>query len=241
MIQTQHHNLVFDAGAKFNNTSDAGKNIVAPFLHHKGIKTIDALVISHSDNDHIGGAQHLLNDFPVAKLISSDQTALPNAHACLAGQSWQWDGVTFTVLNPTAMQRGSKNNLSCVLRVSNQSHSVLLSGDIEQQAESQLIKRYPEQLKSTILVAPHHGSNTSSTAAFINAVDAKIVLYPAGYLNRYHFPSQQVQRRYQQQETIGYNTAQHGAILLHLKQQNSPQLTTWRQAAKKVWTTAATD
>jgi len=241
VIQTQHHNLVFDAGAKFNDNSDAGKNIVAPFLLHQGITKIHTVVISHSDNDHIGGAQHLLTNFQVDKLISSDTTALTHTQACLAEQSWQWDGVTFTFLNPSLRQQGSKNNLSCVLKVSNKSHSVLLSGDIEKQTEKQLIKRYRKQLKSTILVAPHHGSNTSSTTEFINAVDANIVLFPTGYLNRYHFPNKQVIQRYQQSGLTRYNTADDGAILMHLKQQKPPQLITWRDAARKVWTTAATD
>ena len=110
-IQTQHHNLVFDAGAKFSDKSDAGKNVVAPFLHHQGIKNIHKLIISHSDNDHIGGAKHLLNHFQVDSLLSSQQTGLPNSQTCLAGQSWQWDGISFTFLNPFPNQIGSKNNL----------------------------------------------------------------------------------------------------------------------------------
>ena len=241
VIQTQHHNLVFDAGAKFSDKSDAGKNVVAPFLHHQGIKNIHKLIISHSDNDHIGGAKHLLNHFQVDSLLSSQQTGLPNSQTCLAGQSWQWDGISFTFLNPFPNQIGSKNNLSCVLKVSNESHSVLLSGDIEQQSERQLIDHYPQELKSTILVAPHHGSNTSSSSAFIKAVSAKIVLFPTGYLNRYHFPNKHVVQRYQESGATRYNTATHGAILMHLKQRNDPQLNTWRQAARRVWTTVATD
>jgi competence protein ComEC len=241
VIQTQHHSLVFDAGAKFNEQSDAGKNIVGPFLRHRGLNKIDTLVISHSDNDHIGGAKHLIKNFDINSVLTSQTTNIDNSQSCLAGQSWQWDGVTFIFLNPHALQIGSKNNLSCVLKVSNASHSVLLTGDIERQTEKKLVKHYGEQLASTILVAPHHGSNTSSTPPFITAVNAQTVLFPAGYLNRYHFPKQQVIQRYQDSGVIRYNTAEHGAILMQLKQQKPQQLITWRQAARKIWTTVATD
>jgi len=241
VIQTQHHTLVFDAGAKFSEQSDAGKNVVGPYLRYQGLNKIDTLIISHSDNDHIGGAQSLLKHFPTHTVLSSQKTDLLNSQLCLADQSWQWDGVSFTLLNPHPSQIGSKNNLSCVLKVSNASHSVLLSGDIERQTEKKLIDRYGPQLASTILVAPHHGSNTSSTLDFIEAVNAKTILFPTGYLNRYHFPNEQVIQRYQNSGAKRYNTADHGAVLMQLKQQKPQQLLTWRQAAKKIWTMAATD
>lgn len=241
VIQTQHHSLVFDAGAKFSEQSDAGKNIVGPFLRHHGLNKIDTLVISHSDNDHIGGAKHLINNFDINLVLTSETSNIEHSQSCLAGQSWQWDGVSFKFLNPQATQIGSKNNLSCVLKVSNTSHSVLLTGDIERQTEQKLVKNEADQLASSILVAPHHGSKTSSSIEFINAVNAKTVLFPAGYLNRYHFPNQQVIQRYQDSGAIRYNTADHGAILIQLKQHKPQQLISWRQAARKIWTTVATD
>lgn len=241
VIQTQQHSLVFDAGAKFNQRSDAGKNIVGPFLHHRGLNEIDTLVISHSDNDHIGGAKYLINHFDIHSVLTSRIRNIEHSQPCLAGQSWQWDGVSFTFLSPQPKQIGSKNNLSCVLKVSNATHSVLLTGDIERQTEQKLVKDQGEQLVSTILVAPHHGSKTSSSNDFINAVNAKTILFPTGYLNRYHFPNQQVINRYQDSGATPYNNAVHGAILIQLKQHKPQQLISWRQAARKIWTTVATD
>ena len=113
-----------------------------------------------------------------------------------------------------------------------------MPGDIEQAVEQDLEVDFGPV---NLLVAPHHGSKTSSSIEFINAVNAKTVLFPAGYLNRYHFPNQQVIQRYQDSGAIRYNTADHGAILIQLKQHKPQQLISWRQAARKIWTTVATD
>ena len=235
VIQTQHHSLVFDTGPKFGDSFNTGTAIVQPFLQHQGIKQIDHLIISHADNDHIGGALPLINAMPVIQVSSSVPELLPNATHCIAGQSWQWDGINFLMLNPKLDDVDSENNLSCVLKISNKTHSVLLTGDIEQEAEQQLLARYGDQLQSTVLIAPHHGSKTSSTHAFINAVRADYVLFPVGYNNRYHFPAKSIVKRYQQQKPTMLNTANHGAIQFKFTDQNAPLITTWRQSSKKIW------
>ena len=125
--------------------------------------------------------------------------------------------------------------------MSNQEHSVLLTGDIEKRSEQKLVQHYPKKLASTVLIAPHPGSKTSSTQAFINAVMPKIVLFPAGYLNRYHFPNKVVLKRYSEKGSEIYSTAKSGAISVHFQPRQKPKITTWRQQGKRIWTTVPTD
>ena len=149
--------------------------------------------------------------------------------------------INFELLNPAANQTGSDNNLSCVLRVSNEEHSLLLTGDIEKPSEQKLIQRYAKNLASTVLIAPHHGSKTSSTQAFINAVKPNIVLFPTGYLNRYHFPNQAVLKRYAGIDAKMYSTAKSGAIFVHFQPPSKPKINSWRQQGKRIWTAVPTD
>lgn len=243
VIQTKSHTLVFDAGPKFSDSFNTGTAIVQPFLHHQGIKKIDTLIISHGDNDHIGGAQPLAEQINISKILSSVPNKLTNAIGCLANQRWVWDDVYFQILHPGHNDVSSENNLSCVLRVSNSSNgfSILLTGDIEQFAEQLLIDRYSSSLQSTIMIAPHHGSKTSSSNNFIQNVSPEIVLFPTGHNNRYHFPNTDVMQRYQQKQITDFNTAIHGAIQLKSNQHNTASPTTWRQHAKRIWTSDATE
>ncbi len=242
VVQTKDHTLVFDAGPKYSDSFDAGTAIVLPFLQEQGIESIDTLMISHADNDHIGGAKPLMKNIAVDNLLTSmPNNKLPEALPCLAGQSWQWNQVYFSVLYPTDQDSGSENNLSCVLKVSNNAGSVLLTGDIESQAEQQLILRHGNDLHSTILVAPHHGSKTSSSEAFIDAVHPKAVLFPVGYHNRYHFPAKSITERYQQRDISQYNSADHGAIQfkMGINIMSAPLL--YRQQVKTIWSADNTD
>lgn len=240
VIQTQHHVLVYDTGPKFKNGIDMGEAVVAPFLRVKQIKKIDKLVISHADNDHAGGMQALLDSFTVASLKTSDVSLAKRAALCHAGQSWQWDGVTFTFLSPTSDLFGRKikharNNLSCVLHVSNGKQSVLLPGDIEIDAEKQLLQA-GSHLKSDIIVAPHHGSNTSGMKDFITAVDPRVVLFATGYRNRYHLPHPAVMQTYEEAHVQIFNSAFSGAIQFksnHAEYAMKP--TQYRLVARRYW------
>ncbi|PHS22902.1 MAG: DNA internalization-related competence protein ComEC/Rec2 [Methylophaga sp.] len=236
VIQTQNHTLVFDTGPKFSDNFDTGSAVVSPFLQQQGINHIDTLIISHGDNDHIGGAVSLIEKVAINSIISSVPELLPSAEHCVAGQSWQWDGITFSFLHPRSDDHGSENNLSCVLKVSTGNNSVLLTGDIESKTESLLVQRYHSQLVSTLLVAPHHGSKTSSTAAFIDAVNPEIVLFPVGYRNRYGFPKDEVVNRYRTKNRILFDSAQSGAIQYRFEPKTISKPVLWRQQAKRIWT-----
>ncbi len=241
VIETQHHRLVFDAGAKFNHQFNAGEAIVLPYIKKQGADHIDTLIISHSDNDHRGGAEALLNGTTVNQLLTSQPESLPGSQLCIAGQYWVWDNVKFELLNPPLGLKGNDNNLSCVLKVTGQHHSILLTGDIERETEQRLIQHYGQNLHSDILIAPHHGSKTSSTEEFIQAVRPEIVLFPASYLNRYHFPAQSVINRYQAIGAKQYSTAHHGALTLLSTSDENIEITRQRQDKRKIWTTILTE
>lgn len=237
VVRTSHHSLVFDTGPPMGIT-DAGQRVILPFLQTVGVQDVDMLMVSHGDSDHIGGAQSLLQGIQVKRILTSVPERLLkfSAQLCLAGQTWQWDGVTFQVLYPTAEWLGQNNNSSCVLRVSVGQQSVLLTGDIEKPAENFLVHQNPSALTATVLIAPHHGSRTSSSPAFIQAVNPRYVLFPVGYQNRYHFPSAQVMQRYQQLPAQTWLLAETGAISLILDE-HSPniQINSQRQLNKKIY------
>jgi len=214
VIQTQHHLLVYDTGPKFNTDFDMGDSIVVPYLRSIGVAKVDMLVISHGDNDHIGGAQSVIAETQVQKIITSvpEKFAPGSAQPCLQGQSWQWDGVNFKFLYPPVRQINLDNDSSCVLQISVGKQSLLLTGDIEHKSEHYLLQNEAEFLPANIIIAPHHGSISSSTPDFIKAVMPQYVLFPVGYLNRYHFPNPAVVMRYQQIGAKNYDTATAGAI-----------------------------
>jgi len=210
LVRTHEHILVFDAGPQYSRESDAGQRVLLPLLRARGEMRLDRLVLSHRDLDHVGGAPALLRSMPVDDLLSSLEDGHPilalarHATRCAAGQSWTWDGVRFDVLRPDASdyERSLKSNaMSCVLRVSTQGaqpHSVLLTGDIEREQEAMLVAALPQALRSDVLVVPHHGSKTSSTAAFLDAVRPSVAVFQAGYRNRFGHPAGEVVARYTQ-------------------------------------------
>ena len=165
VVRTEHHVLIYDTGPKYNDNFDAGSAMVVPFLQHFAINKVDMLVVSHGDNDHIGGSQSILSMLQVNHILTSVPDRFPNHNAqyCRTGQTWQWDGVKFNILSPSGNLGLQGNAASCVLKITDGKNSILLTGDIEALTEQILVKNYLNELKSSILVAPHHGSNSSST------------------------------------------------------------------------------
>lgn len=215
VVETRERVLIFDAGPRFSPSFDMGSAVVEPYLRHRGISRIDALVISHGDNDHIGGARSLLGAFPVGELLTSvpERLAEFRSRTCAAGQQWEWDGVSFRVLGPSTMASNPNDN-SCVLKVDGAGGSVLLTGDIEAVGETALVERFGDRLQSDILVAPHHGSKTSSSEAFLDRVSPRWALIPAGYLNRFGFPHASVLSRYRARGIPVMTTGEGGALIL---------------------------
>ena len=206
-LQTAAHDLLYDAGPAFSADANSGERIVLPYLRAQGVRRLDSVVVTHQDNDHAGGAEAVLGGIPVAEVRSSLPTAHParliaaDRHLpCRAGDAWEWDGVRFRVLHPGAEADADRprktNNLSCVIRVDAAGHSVLLTSDIEASDEEALLARDPGALASDLVLAPHHGSRTSSTPAFVAATHPAWVLFPVGYRNRFHHPNPEVWSRW---------------------------------------------
>ncbi len=222
VVQTTEHLLVFDAGAKFGRRFDIGAMVVVPYVQSLGLSKVDKLIISHGDLDHRGGAKAIVKQLAVDELLTSEPEKFNwfQPKLCEEGQNWQWDGVLFRFLNPPLEGAGSENNRSCVLHVSSPAGTFLLTGDIEKEAEKRLVKRYGSDLKSDVLVVPHHGSKSSSSASFIDAVKPSYAFFPLGYRNRFKFPAEVVVMRYQRRAVKSLDTASHGAITVHFKQKS---------------------
>ncbi len=239
IIQTQNHSLIYDTGDRFSERFNAADAAIIPFLKSQNIHHPDLLIISHGDRDHIGGAKALLTQYPnIHVLTSIDEKIIHSGVGkCVVGQRWQWDGVNFEILSPTYSEGYQGNNSSCVLKVSNGQHSVLLTGDIEQAAESRLLRTMPDKLFANVLIAPHHGSKTSSSVAFVNAVSPEIVVFPVGYRNRFGFPKQDIISRYESHQVKMLNTARDGALLFRFED-SGMIFSRYKHENRRFWTSA---
>jgi competence protein ComEC len=220
LVRTAGHALLYDAGPAFAE-DDSGARVIVPALRGDGVGELDLLVLSHEDGDHLGGALSVLESFEVRALASSLPREHPlqglaaAAHRCRRGEAWQWDGVRFAFLHPGAQAPSARrNDGSCVLRVSAGGHSLLLTGDIERAAETDLTKNGLG--KSDVLVVPHHGSRTSSSAEFVAAVSPQWAIVPVGYRSRFGHPHPQVLERYRAAGTHILRTDLDGAIHVDL-------------------------
>ena len=239
VIRTARHTLVYDTGPAFGSHFDTGRVVLVPYLRSRGITHVDRLVISHGDNDHIGGARSMLAAYPADEVLSSVPFEYDGreATACRRGMKWSWDGVMFTVMHPQAGDGHTGNDASCVLRISVAGGlRLLLTGDIERAGEHDLLVHYGEDLKSSVLVVPHHGSRTSSTAAFVAAVSPALALVPAGHRNRYRFPRPEVMARYKENGSQMLETGKSGAISVILRPHaRHPVVSRFRQSWPRLW------
>ncbi|MDP9044592.1 MAG: DNA internalization-related competence protein ComEC/Rec2, partial [Pseudomonadota bacterium] len=241
LVRTRAHLLIFDTGPPYGPHGDAGERVLLPLLQRRGETRIDRLVLSHRDADHVGGAATVMGALPVAVLSSSLEPGhallrLAPVHSrCEAGESWEWDGVRFDMLHPpaAAYERRSKPNArSCVLRVSAPGRSVLLTADIERPQETALLAD-PGALRSDWLFAPHHGSKTSSSAAFLDAVRPRVAVVQAGYRNRYRHPAADVLARYRSRGIAVVESAACGAFTLRWSDPGTGSCQ--RDVARRYW------
>ncbi|WP_394757151.1 DNA internalization-related competence protein ComEC/Rec2 [Rhodoferax sp.] len=239
LVRTAEHALLYDAGPRFSRESDAGHRVLVPLLRALDVR-LDTLLLSHRDSDHTGGALALLAMQPQVTLLSSIEAtnelqAVHPVTRCVAGQRWRWDGVDFEVLHPQANDYGAvrkSNAMSCTLRLSNGVQSALLVGDIEQAQEARLLSE-GAKLKADVLLVPHHGSKTSSSAAFLDAVQPQLALVQAGYRNRFGHPAASVLARYQERHIQVIDSPHCGAATWQSKR---PELVLCeRQQAERYW------
>lgn len=242
IVRTAHHGMVYDSGPRFSRESDAGHRVLVPLLRAMG-ERIDVLMLSHRDLDHTGGAQAVLAMQPQAQLVSSIedghelQTIRPSTR-CMAGESWRWDGVDFEVLHPDAGDYASKsksNAMSCVLRISNARQTALMVGDIEAPQELKLAgdPAVAGKLKADFLLIPHHGSKTSSSAAFLDRVMPHFALVQAGYRNRFGHPVESVMERYRERGAAVVKSPACGAARWQSAQPN--EVSCQRRLGLRYW------
>ncbi|TLU67623.1 DNA internalization-related competence protein ComEC/Rec2 [Thalassotalea litorea] len=242
VIERNGRAMVYDTGASYGRGQSLAQSVVHPFLRTQGLANPDYLVVSHSDNDHAGGLSYFLKQLPPEKLVANIRAKelLGQHHPrqgteliinpCLQNSMWEWQQLTVTVLWPKEW-RWQENEDSCVLLVTDGRHNLLLTGDIPSAVETTLIPRL-KGINIDILIAPHHGSKSSSSQAFIDAIRPQQVIFSTGYLNRWNMPSDTVTSRYQNVGARMHNTADSGMIKMtvtdqkvfvsHYRQQMAP-------------------
>lgn len=250
LVRTATHNLLFDTGPRMGQT-DAGQRVVIPTLRALGVRKLDALVLSHADSDHSGGLRSVMTYFEVPHAYASfdlsariEQLGL----RCTAGETWHWDGVTFTFLHPqessltlldnskqkTRRLKLRTNAQSCVLKIAGQHHAALFPGDLPAQQEREMVQKYGHDLSAEVVVAPHHGSASSSSAEFVQATRAQHVVALVGHRNRFQHPDALVQRRWRQSGAMFWRSDKHGAVTVH-SQRGKLLVHAQREVQRRYW------
>ncbi len=246
LVEVPGYRLLFDAGPIYGGELEAGTRVITPYLRARGIDSLDALVVSHADADHAGGAQAVLGNFPVGWVASSLSPTHPvvtgaaRHFPCRRGERWQWGEADFVFLHPGDEDpvggKSSTNARSCVLRVTTPAATVLLTGDIETAQERQLVATLePAVLRADLLIVPHHGSKTSSSPRFLAAVAPARAVFQVGYRNRYRHPHPKVVERYREAGIDILRSDWHGAITIRYRHGQTPKIAQARSAAAPYW------
>ena len=230
LVDTHSHRLLYDAGMRFPSGFDVGEAVVLPTLIATGPRRLDRLIVSHGDLDHAGGAPAVLTAVSAASVLGAlDLGGKP----CARGERWSWDGVAFAILHPPPGHAGQGNDSSCVLQISAGKERVLLTGDITRRTEQLLASANTGLAQARLLFAPHHGSNTSSSRGFLEAVNPSLVFVSAGWRNRYGHPHPAVQRRYRQMDARLWITGMDGALFWSSAQPE--QVRAYRRERRNSW------
>lgn len=237
VLQSTNRALVFDTGASYRGGGSATARFVLPFLRHKGIDSLDWLIVSHADDDHAGGVPALLDQLEVERIYSGE--GLPDIErdvvACEAGQGWHADGIEYRFLHPGAGDSVTGNDSSCVLVISAGEHRLLLTGDIETAAERSVLARSSVGPVDVALI-PHHGSLTSSSPLFVNRLQPALAIASAGHANRWGFPKERVRKRWAGAGALVLDTASSGAVSLRLCERGGiVQLREQRVRQRRFW------
>ena len=243
VVRTRSHTLVFDTGPSFRSGTDAGQLVVVPYLESQGVRSVDVLVASHDDDDHKGGAASIVGALDVRRVVAGPSVrALDRGSAanipierCHRGERWSWDGVAFEWLHPGDTPHERDNDSSCVLQVAAGDHRVLLTGDIEADAEAELLQA-SELETAEIVVAPHHGSRTSSSADFVAATRPGWVVFTVGHRNRWGFPAPAVVARWEAGAARTLRTSASGAVEFVMQSgEPLPPPAQWRIDHRRFW------
>lgn len=247
LVETPSGRLLFDTGPRYGGESEAGARVLVPWLRSRGIERLEAVVVSHADEDHAGGSASVLAgmrvDWVASPLPDDHPAVAPVAerYRCWRGDRWRWGEVAFEFLHPgperTTAQKSSTNATSCVLRVESPAGAVLLTGDIEASQERFLVEKLePRWLRADLLIAPHHGSNGSSSMPFLRAVSPSLAIAQAGYRNRFGHPGDKARVRYEAAGVELLRTDRDGAISVTLRGPGqAPQVTRLRRDDRRYW------
>ena len=231
LVQTPGQVILYDTGPAFRSGFNAGEQIVVPYLRSRGIREIDHLIVSHSDNDHSGGFSAIIRNLPVDKAYASDQDFLPDTVSCVTPSTWKADELVFSIF--AINEPADANNQSCLLQITGQGIAVLLTGDIESQAESILVA---SDLPTMDLISvPHHGSATSSTPGFLNKLRPGVVVVSSGINNRFNHPDPKVIQRYRLRHARVINTATAGAVLVRFDSGGHMEISLARDLNPRLW------
>jgi len=240
VIQTSQHSLVYDFGPGNAQGFSSAQWVLKPYLRYQGIRDPDLLIISHVDQDHSGGFYSFIANYEPAKLVSGTPLEVVRkfnlarpVRSCHGYPQWRWDGIDFEFLSLPVKSTASINNRSCVLKVSGY-ESTLLAGDIESEQELRLLEALPEKLSASVLVAPHHGSSTSSTLQFLRAVKPEFSLFTVGKNNRWGFPKREVLVNYREVKSQILRTDEQGAISV-FSSAAGLRLEAHRRPGSKIW------
>ena len=207
---------------------DIGEDVVSPYLWERSIGRIDVMVCTHAHADHIGGLPSLLENFHAKELWTGANSENPawcalrdRAHRdgvrivpLHRGQRFRYGGADLEVLAPShdyVPKEAPHNNDSLAFRVTFGRHSFLLSGDIERQVETELVAEGLLR-KTDVLKVPHHGSKTSSTAAFLDVLQPAYAVMSAGFENSYGHPHAEVLERYEERQACVLRTDLDGLV-----------------------------
>ncbi len=239
LVRTTDTDLLYDAGPATPGGADLGETTVVPALHALSTTRLERLVISHGDSDHAGGAGAVRRALRPGHELAPPGWARGTMRPCLAGQHWQHDGVRFEVLHPPAFFPYLRNESSCVLRITAAGASALLPGDIGRHVEARLARLPAEAIRADVLLAPHHGSDSSSSLDFIAAVRPAITLIAVGRDNRFGLPRANVLARYDRYRAEVHDTAGSGAVHIRLGREGARVVERLRQDRRRYWRDAA--
>jgi competence protein ComEC len=214
LVRTNGHELLYDAGPRFGEF-DTGERVVLPSLRALDVRGLDLLLLSHADNDHAGGAAAIQRGLPVRRVLSGEPDKLApmlQAQACTQ-QQWLWDGVRFSTWRWPGAADG--NQASCVLQVEANGERLWLTGDIDKRAEQALLNSGSD-MSARWLLAPHHGSRSSSSSALLARVRPAGALISRGANNAFGHPHAEVIARYRAVNAHLYDTVEHGAVRIRL-------------------------
>ena len=223
IVRTAHHALIYDAGPRYPSGFDLGDAAVVPALRALGIEHPDRMIISHGDSDHAGGAASVDAAFPRMTIESGEPERLKiSASQCLAGEQWDWDGVTFRIVSPAPPLDKVGNDRCCVLDIRSGDNELVLTGDITATVEDFVASALEPAAPHVVLQSPHHGSKTSSSDAFLDALQPVLSIFSAGYLNRFHHPNPDIVARYARHDIATLNTADSGFVLVRFDANAAP-------------------